>query len=95
MRAPRGSLRALHNRTNNVAKVAVIVPPGGTVEVQDDVAAQLLASGDFAEGPAPAGLLDAVDEAHFVRFPDERPVVAEVAGEEPAPGIKRARRPKS
>lgn len=73
MKAPRGGLRPLHNRTGNVAKVELRVPPAGTVHAQDDVAAQLLASGDFAEGAAPSGLLDAVDTAHVARFPDDAP----------------------
>lgn len=71
MKAPRGGLRPLHNRTNSVAKVELRVPAGGTVEVQADVAAQLLASGAFSEGAAPAGLLDAIDSAHAAPTSDQ------------------------
>lgn len=73
MKAPRGGLRPFHNKRADVAKVELRVPPGATLSVQDDVADQLAASGDFAEGVAPTGLLDAIDENHRRRFPDEAP----------------------
>lgn len=89
MKAPRGALRPLHNKRADVAKVELRVPAGGTVHAQDDVAEQLLRSGDFAEGAAPAGLLDAIDESHRRRFPDEAPAVvapsADVEFSEPKP----------
>ena len=72
MKPPRGGLRPLYNGSNDVAKVELRVPAGATVQAQDGVADQLLASG-FSEGVAPAGLLDALDESHFARFPDDRP----------------------
>lgn len=73
MKAPRGGLRPLHNKRADVSKVELRVPAGGTVHVQDDVAEQLLGTGDFAEGVAPAGVLDAIDANHARRFPDAKP----------------------
>lgn len=61
MNAPRGGLRPVHNKRNDVAKVELRVPAGGTIAAQDDVVAQLLGTGDFAEGAAPVALLDALD----------------------------------
>lgn len=75
MRPPRGGLRPLYNRTHSVAKVSLVIPAGATVQVQDEVAAQLLATGDFREGEAPAGLLDALDAGHDARFAE--PVTTE------------------
>ena len=63
MRAPRAGLRPLHNKSNDVAKVDLRVAPGATVEVPDEVAAQLLATGAFAEGEAPEPVVeDAADD---------------------------------
>lgn len=70
MKPPRGGLRPIHNKGHDVAKVELRIPAGATIEAQDDVAAQLLGTGDFAEGAAPAALLDALDAGHEARFPE-------------------------
>lgn len=72
----------MHNKRQDVAKVELRVPAGGTVHVQDDVAAQLLGTGDFAEGDAPAGLLDAIDAGHAQRFPGEESAAVEISAAE-------------
>lgn len=93
MKAPRGGLRPIHNKSNGVAKVDLRVQAGATLAVQDDVAAQLLGTGAFAEGDAPVGLLDKVDADHFKRFPDDAPKaepVAEVEPDAPKPAKKAA-----
>jgi hypothetical protein len=90
MRPPRGGLRSIHNKRLDVAKVELRVPAGGSLQVQDDVAAQLLDTGDFAEGPASAPLLDALDEGHFDRFPDDRPAPVRVVAEASRPPAKKA-----
>jgi hypothetical protein len=95
MKAPRGGLRPLHNRRHSVAKVELRVPAGGVVEVQDDVAAQLLATGDFAEGAPPSATLAAIDRNHERRYPaDAEPApVVDVAPDDVAPKpTKRAAR---
>ena len=71
MNHPIPGLRPIHNRTHDVAKVELRVAPFTTLEVDNDVAAQLLGTGDFREGvspPAPvvaeqAGDVDDVDVA--------------------------------
>lgn len=48
-------MKRLHYDSKQVAKVTVNVPPGDTLEVSDDVAAQLqAASTHFKVGDAPA-----------------------------------------
>lgn len=55
LRDPRPGLRAIHNGSNAVAKAELRVAAGDTLEVSDEVAAQLFAqaSGAFKDGPAP------------------------------------------
>jgi len=93
MRPPRSGLRPIHNRTQDVAKVELRVPAGGTVSVQDDVAAQLLATGAFGEGAAPAGLLDALDAGHELRYPAEARKAPEPDPVPDEPKVKPARKP--
>lgn len=59
MRAPRPVLRKLHNNSQDVARVALVIPPGDELEVSEAVAGQLQAgSGQLQDGPAPQALLD-------------------------------------
>ena len=54
MKIPTPGLRPLWNKSNSVAKVSLVVQPGDTIYVSDDLAAQLEADRQpFAEGVAP------------------------------------------
>lgn len=54
LREPVPGLRTIHNGSNDVAKVSVVVPAGSELSVCADVAEQLMAaSGAFKDGPAP------------------------------------------
>jgi len=88
----KSGLRPLHNGSKQPAKVNVVVAPGDTVEVSDDVAAQLQAATTaFKDGAAPAALLEALAEGAELRGRESS--VAEEAPPEDKP--KRGRRTKA
>lgn len=55
---PPRTLRTIHNGSNGVAKVSLVIPAGADLSVSDELAAQFGAA--FKDGPAPQALLDAL-----------------------------------
>lgn len=84
LKPPTPGLHRLHNKLKDVAKVTLTVGPYDELEVSEDIAAQLNATGQFADGPAPG-------------WPDEWNPPAEAAAEaaddeQPAPKKTRAKK---
>lgn len=56
LRPPSAGLRQFHNKSNDVAKIQILVPAGDAIAVTDYVASQLTSA--FTEGEAPKPVAD-------------------------------------
>lgn len=85
LNAPRAGLRPpgvrLFNKSNGTAKVSLSVPQGSELEVDDDVARQLVATGAFAPvDDAPGGAVVTPAGQPASAGPAGAPVVEEAGG---------------
>lgn len=69
---PPRSMRTIHNGSNGVAKVSLVIPAGADLSVSDELAAQFGTA--FKDGPAPQALLDALARDDAPELPE--PVTA-------------------